>query len=105
MFCTWAHRARRLRSMEAVRASFAEADVRLERSLRYDYVKLKAKGRRERYYRDQYAPPTVPLHASASAAPAAPCLDPTMINDPFAAAPVGGKRSGSFDLSIYSHKR
>uniref|UniRef100_M4B2M6 Uncharacterized protein n=1 Tax=Hyaloperonospora arabidopsidis (strain Emoy2) TaxID=559515 RepID=M4B2M6_HYAAE len=43
-FIRWVHRTRRLSSMYALRASVSVADVRLERKLRYDYAKLKARG-------------------------------------------------------------
>ncbi|GMF57211.1 unnamed protein product [Phytophthora fragariaefolia] len=38
-------KSRRLSSMEALRASFSEVDARLERRLRFDYAKLRAKRR------------------------------------------------------------
>ena len=44
MFIRWAHRARRLSSMDALRASAAVVNVRLERKLRFDFAKLKARG-------------------------------------------------------------
>uniref|UniRef100_M4BDB4 Uncharacterized protein n=1 Tax=Hyaloperonospora arabidopsidis (strain Emoy2) TaxID=559515 RepID=M4BDB4_HYAAE len=43
-FIRWVHRICRLSSMYALRASVSVADVRLERKLRYDYAKLKARG-------------------------------------------------------------
>ena len=43
-FVRWGHRTRRRSSMCALRASVAVADVRLERKLRYNYAKLKARG-------------------------------------------------------------
>uniref|UniRef100_M4BAE5 Uncharacterized protein n=1 Tax=Hyaloperonospora arabidopsidis (strain Emoy2) TaxID=559515 RepID=M4BAE5_HYAAE len=43
-FIRWVHRTRRLSSMYALRASVSVADVCLERKLRYDYAKLKARG-------------------------------------------------------------
>uniref|UniRef100_A0AAV1UF10 Uncharacterized protein n=1 Tax=Peronospora matthiolae TaxID=2874970 RepID=A0AAV1UF10_9STRA len=43
-FVRWVHRIRRLSSMSALRASVNMADVRLERNLRYDDAKLKARG-------------------------------------------------------------
>lgn len=42
-FENWVHRARHLSSLEALRASFGEADVRLERRLRFDFAKVKTK--------------------------------------------------------------
>ena len=44
-FIRWVHRARRLSSMMALRASENAVDIRLERKLRFEYAKLKAKGR------------------------------------------------------------
>ena len=44
-FIRWVHRTRRLSSMYALRASVSVTDVRLERKLRYDYDKLKSRGR------------------------------------------------------------
>uniref|UniRef100_M4C6P9 Uncharacterized protein n=1 Tax=Hyaloperonospora arabidopsidis (strain Emoy2) TaxID=559515 RepID=M4C6P9_HYAAE len=43
-FVRWVHRTRRRSSMYVLRASVSVADVRLERKLRYDYAKLKARG-------------------------------------------------------------
>ncbi|GMF51803.1 unnamed protein product [Phytophthora fragariaefolia] len=42
-FELWVEKSRRLSSMEALRASFSEVDARLERRLRFDYAKLRAK--------------------------------------------------------------
>ena len=50
-FIRWAHRARRLPSMSALRSSATKAEVRLERKLRYEFVKLKAKGQLRSLYR------------------------------------------------------
>ena len=55
MFTRWSHRARRLPSMSALRSSASMADVRLERKLRYEFAKLKAKGQLRSLYRTQYA--------------------------------------------------
>ena len=54
-FTRWAHRARRFPSMNALRSSASKEDVRLERKMRYDFTKLKAKGQLRSLYRTQYA--------------------------------------------------
>uniref|UniRef100_A0AAV1TS51 Uncharacterized protein n=1 Tax=Peronospora matthiolae TaxID=2874970 RepID=A0AAV1TS51_9STRA len=43
-FVHWVHYVRRLSNMFALRASAHAADVRLERKLRYNYAKIKARG-------------------------------------------------------------
>ncbi|GMF15654.1 unnamed protein product [Phytophthora fragariaefolia] len=44
-FELWVEKSRRLSSMEALRASFSDVDACLERRLRFDYAKLRAKRR------------------------------------------------------------
>ena len=43
-FIRWVHMVRCLSSMVALRVTINKADVRLERKLRYDFTKLRAKG-------------------------------------------------------------
>ncbi|EGZ27921.1 hypothetical protein PHYSODRAFT_394115, partial [Phytophthora sojae] len=42
-FESWAEHSRKLSSMDALRASFSEVDVRIERELRFDFAKVRAK--------------------------------------------------------------
>ena len=44
-FILWVHRARHLSSMMALRSGASAVDVHLERKLRYEYAKLKGKGK------------------------------------------------------------
>uniref|UniRef100_M4BBE9 Uncharacterized protein n=1 Tax=Hyaloperonospora arabidopsidis (strain Emoy2) TaxID=559515 RepID=M4BBE9_HYAAE len=84
-FIRWVHRTRRLSSMYALRASVSVADVRLERKLRYDYAKLKARGQlrnRTRY---------------ASATTVAAGVGQTVTNNPPIDTTSGGKRPRSQD--------
>uniref|UniRef100_M4C2A6 Uncharacterized protein n=1 Tax=Hyaloperonospora arabidopsidis (strain Emoy2) TaxID=559515 RepID=M4C2A6_HYAAE len=84
-FIRWVHRTRRLSSMYALRASVSVADVRLERKLRYDYAKLKARGQlnnRTRY---------------ASATTVAASAGQTVTNNPLIDTTSGGKRPRSGD--------
>jgi hypothetical protein len=43
LFRNWVERARQLPSLDALRASFSEVDVRLERRLLFEYAKVKTK--------------------------------------------------------------
>ena len=63
-FIRWVHRARHLSSMIALWSSASAADVRLERKLRYEYAKLKAKGKVQTTP-TRHAP--IEQHVSASA--------------------------------------
>ena len=67
IFTRWPYRARRLPSMNALRASASKADVRLERKLRYEFAKLKAKRQLRSLYRTQYAKPVVGQTTTVSA--------------------------------------
>ncbi|EGZ13122.1 hypothetical protein PHYSODRAFT_510933 [Phytophthora sojae] len=42
-FESWAEHSRKISSMNALRASFSEVDVRIERKLRFDFAKVRAK--------------------------------------------------------------
>ena len=57
MLTRWAHRARRLPSMSALRASAFKADARLARKLHYEIAKLKAKCQLCTLYRTRYTKP------------------------------------------------
>uniref|UniRef100_M4BJ96 Uncharacterized protein n=1 Tax=Hyaloperonospora arabidopsidis (strain Emoy2) TaxID=559515 RepID=M4BJ96_HYAAE len=81
----WVHRTRRLSSMYALRASVSVADVCLERKLRYDYAKLKARGQLRN--RTRYAP------ANTVAAGAGQ----TVSTNPQTHTTSGGKRPRSRD--------
>uniref|UniRef100_A0AAV1T7S5 Uncharacterized protein n=1 Tax=Peronospora matthiolae TaxID=2874970 RepID=A0AAV1T7S5_9STRA len=55
MFIRWVHGVRRLSSMHALRESAGVADIRVKRKLRYDFTKLKARGRLWGQPRSRYA--------------------------------------------------
>ena len=83
-FIRWVHKARRLRSTSALRASADKADVRLERKLRYDFAKLRAKGQLQVMFGTRYAA-AVPMIASPHWA---------SVVDPPAALTTGEKHKG-----------
>ena len=95
-FVRWVHRVRRLSSMYSLRASADLADVRLERKLRYDYAKLKARGQlrmRRRY---------------ASATPVAASSGQPEAQDPPTYTTIGVKRTWSHDdpaHDVQKHQR
>ena len=61
--------------MYALRASFSVADVRLERKLRYDYAKLKARGRLRN--RTRYASATTVAASAGQTVTNNPPIDTT----------------------------
>ena len=84
-FIRWVYRTRHLSSVPSLKASVSVADVRLERKLRYEYVKLKARGQlrtRTRY---------------ASATPVATGSDPKVRSNPLLPTTFGGKHSRSME--------
>uniref|UniRef100_A0AAV1VC33 Uncharacterized protein n=1 Tax=Peronospora matthiolae TaxID=2874970 RepID=A0AAV1VC33_9STRA len=55
MFIRWVHGVRRLSSMHALRESASMEDILLEQKTRYDFAKLKARGRLRGVSRSRYA--------------------------------------------------
>ncbi|KAG3060671.1 hypothetical protein PI124_g22878 [Phytophthora idaei] len=86
-FQNWVERARRLPSYEALRASLSETDIRLERRLRLDFAKLKAR---------RQLPGTRPKHHEAPPAPASSTA--AHVHEPAAPA-TGQSLSSAADLS------
>ncbi|KAG3067422.1 hypothetical protein PI125_g23648 [Phytophthora idaei] len=122
-FQNWVERARRLPSYEALRASFSETDIRLERRLRLDFAKLKARrqlpGPRPQHH--EVPPPPAPAPAARTAAhvhePAAPTTGQNLSSAADLSSPHSsdGKRSapgdavarcdGTLAMDMPGHKR
>uniref|UniRef100_M4B3X6 Uncharacterized protein n=1 Tax=Hyaloperonospora arabidopsidis (strain Emoy2) TaxID=559515 RepID=M4B3X6_HYAAE len=79
--------------MNALRASASKADVRLERKLRYEFAKLKAKGQLRSLYRTQYAKPVVGQTTTVSTVQAV-AGHSVLVSEPCTPTPIGGKRVG-----------
>ncbi|KAG4039893.1 hypothetical protein PC123_g24559 [Phytophthora cactorum] len=88
-FLNWVERARRLPSYEALRASFSETDIRLERRLRLDIAKLKAR---------RQLPGPRPQHHEAPPPPAPAARTAAHVHEPAAPA-TGQSLSSAADLS------
>ncbi|ETP48308.1 hypothetical protein F442_05924, partial [Phytophthora nicotianae P10297] len=88
-FQNWMGLARRLRSDDALRASFSETDIRLERRLRFDFAKRQTKRRTSGQRPSRYeAPP-----------PPAPAIDSPAHDHEPAATATGQSPSPAIDLS------
>ena len=92
-FVRWVHRVRRPSSMYALRASASVADVRLERKLRYDYAKSKARGLLRATQNPRYAPAL--KHTSAAAPSRAASPRQALAMDSSIPTITGGKRQRS----------
>ncbi|KAG3057952.1 hypothetical protein PC122_g20856 [Phytophthora cactorum] len=88
-FQNWVKRARRLPSYEALRASFSETDIRLERRLRLAFAKLKER---------RQLPEPRPQHHEAPPPPAPAASTDAHVHEPAAPA-TGQSLSSAADLS------
>ncbi|KAG4043588.1 hypothetical protein PC123_g20947 [Phytophthora cactorum] len=120
-FQNWVERARRLPSYEALRASFSETDIRLERRLRLDFAKLKARRQLPAPRPQHHEAPPPPAPAASTAAhvhePAAPATGRSLSSAVDLSSPrsSGGKRSapgdaiahrdGALATDVPGHKR
>ncbi|KAG2904630.1 hypothetical protein PC115_g14906 [Phytophthora cactorum] len=102
-FLNWVERARRLPSYEALRASFSETDIRLERRLRLDIAKLKARRQLPGPRPQHHEAPPPPAPAASTAAhvhePSAPATGQILRSAADLSSPrsSGGKRSAPGD--------
>ena len=79
--------------MSALRSSASKADVRLERKLRYEFAKLKAKCQIRSLYRTQYAKPVAGQTTTVSTVQTVAGHSVLTI-EPYTPTPIGGKRVG-----------
>ena len=79
--------------MSALRPSASKADVRLERKLRYEFSKLKAKGQLRSLYRTQYAKPVAGPTTSVSTVQTV-ANQSVLVSEPYTPKAIGGKRVG-----------
>ncbi|KAG4042277.1 hypothetical protein PC123_g22223 [Phytophthora cactorum] len=120
-FQNWVERARRLPSYEALRAIFSETDIRLERRLRLDFAKLKARRQLPGTRLKHHEAPPLPAPAASTAAhvhePDAPATGQSLSSAADLSSPrsSGGKRpapgeavarrDGALATDVPGHKR
>ena len=79
--------------MSALRSSASKADVRLERKLRYEFTKRKAKGQICSLYRTRYAKPVAgPTNTVLTVQTVAG--HSMLVREPYTPTPISGKRIG-----------
>ncbi|EGZ12528.1 hypothetical protein PHYSODRAFT_336951 [Phytophthora sojae] len=99
-FESWAKHSRKLSSMDALRASFNEVDVRIERKLRFDFAKVRAKRSlsalaqpRTQFSAARFAPSSTPAAPSREGVSAVAQGHPRRnVADPAAPQLIAGKR-------------
>ena len=79
--------------MSSLRSSASKADVRLDRKLRYEFAKLKAKAQLRSLYRTQYAKTVAGPTTTASTLQKV-AGHSVLMGEPFTPTPIGGKRVG-----------
>ncbi|EGZ19808.1 hypothetical protein PHYSODRAFT_496191 [Phytophthora sojae] len=99
-FESWAEHSRKLGSMDALRASFSEVDVRIERKLRFDFAKVRAKRSlsalaqpQTQFSAARFAPSSTPAAPSREGVSAVAQGQPrSNVADPAAPQLIAGKR-------------
>ncbi|EGZ25651.1 hypothetical protein PHYSODRAFT_257816 [Phytophthora sojae] len=99
-FESWAEHSRKLSSMDALRASFNEVDVRIERKLRFDFAKVRAKRSlsaldqpQTQFNAARFAPSSAPAAPSREGVSAVAQGQPrSNVADPAAPQLIAGKR-------------